>query len=695
MLIKKLIMEDWRQFKGSQEISFSTSEDKPVTLIHAENDGGKSSILNAFCWALHEKLTDSFKNPYELIHRKKWHEAKAGKEVNASVTLIYNHDKIDYTLKKEITIKKNSGNARQEPNNPNLSVINTSLEYTEDDGFTQKITDDEKIKSQIYKKVPLYFRKFLFFDGEEFSHQGRRDDKDLSKIIHEKLDLEAYARGIRHIRDAEKIFHDRIKPDVNIEELRNDWKKLEKELGSVDDESGLRYIQYIAKSNITSLKDTIKETEDQLKDKGDEEVKRLAAEKEELNIAIRTLDSKIKKAAAEVDNIIRTEGYLVFLENLTSKIEPYFENAAKKKEAWIPSKFKQSFIDDIIESKKCICGIDINAEMEQYLSSWREKGGTDLTDTVFNFMKMSFPSFSKTTSDKIRSKLKSLNGEIDNNADEMEEKKATILDIEKKIGNISVEEIKALQNKITKLRKDQGEEEEAYESLTGKVAVIENKEADARIKYITEVEKTKKNDINSKCELVCLDLANRLETLHEEQLLNVRSDIEKTINDYFKNSAISDGKIKLSDDFKPTLVDQNGVDTGFGQGVQQILTIAYISGIISVLKERSKKTQNSEHKNIQYPLVLDSIYGVMDITHSRNTSKQISTAADQAIVLVSSSQYNKGVEEGYEKRIGKQYYLEYYSEACDEDAEKHQYSSKQVQFRKKTTGIEYTLVKEL
>ena len=45
MLIKKIVLTNFRQFYGDQTIHFSTNEDKNVTLIHAENGVGKTALL--------------------------------------------------------------------------------------------------------------------------------------------------------------------------------------------------------------------------------------------------------------------------------------------------------------------------------------------------------------------------------------------------------------------------------------------------------------------------------------------------------------------------------------------------------------------------------------------------------------------------------------------------------------------------
>ena len=54
MLIKRLRTENWRAFPGENIIEFSTDKNKPISIIHAENEFGKTSLLAAMRWCLHE-----------------------------------------------------------------------------------------------------------------------------------------------------------------------------------------------------------------------------------------------------------------------------------------------------------------------------------------------------------------------------------------------------------------------------------------------------------------------------------------------------------------------------------------------------------------------------------------------------------------------------------------------------------------
>lgn len=64
MLLKGIVLENFRQYKGTQMIKFSTDKENNVTVIIGQNTGGKTTLVRAFIWALYGE------NPFvgELIN---------------------------------------------------------------------------------------------------------------------------------------------------------------------------------------------------------------------------------------------------------------------------------------------------------------------------------------------------------------------------------------------------------------------------------------------------------------------------------------------------------------------------------------------------------------------------------------------------------------------------------------------------
>ena len=69
--IKKNCSNDFRCFYDEQVIDFSFDKDKNVTLIHAENGVGKTTLLNALIWCFYGDTTARFEMKEDIVNHFK------------------------------------------------------------------------------------------------------------------------------------------------------------------------------------------------------------------------------------------------------------------------------------------------------------------------------------------------------------------------------------------------------------------------------------------------------------------------------------------------------------------------------------------------------------------------------------------------------------------------------------------------
>ena len=70
LIFERLELEDFRQYHGKHEIDFSTDRDKHLTLVHAENSVGKTTMLNAMKFCFYGE-TPEFDEKKELVVSEK------------------------------------------------------------------------------------------------------------------------------------------------------------------------------------------------------------------------------------------------------------------------------------------------------------------------------------------------------------------------------------------------------------------------------------------------------------------------------------------------------------------------------------------------------------------------------------------------------------------------------------------------
>ena len=94
MILEKITIENFRQFRGKQEIFFSTIPNRNVTLVHAENGFGKTALLNALLWGFygHEGLTEDLPRKEIIIHEGTAARSKNPSGTSAKVTIRFTHD---------------------------------------------------------------------------------------------------------------------------------------------------------------------------------------------------------------------------------------------------------------------------------------------------------------------------------------------------------------------------------------------------------------------------------------------------------------------------------------------------------------------------------------------------------------------------------------------------------------------------
>ena len=114
MILERIVLDNFRQFKGSQDIVLSDVRGRNVTVVHAENGAGKTTILKALLWGLygHDGLRDDFGQPSNIIHEGSTYRCKDPESLAASVTLFFKHGPHEkYILKRRLTFAQQNADS--------------------------------------------------------------------------------------------------------------------------------------------------------------------------------------------------------------------------------------------------------------------------------------------------------------------------------------------------------------------------------------------------------------------------------------------------------------------------------------------------------------------------------------------------------------------------------------------------------
>src|SRR5688500_18070622 len=89
MKLDKLTVNNFRQFFGRQQLSFSKSKEQNATVVHGKNGDGKTSLFTSINWCLYGAGAD---NIGTLINKEAIAQTPKGGSIQASVELSFTHN---------------------------------------------------------------------------------------------------------------------------------------------------------------------------------------------------------------------------------------------------------------------------------------------------------------------------------------------------------------------------------------------------------------------------------------------------------------------------------------------------------------------------------------------------------------------------------------------------------------------------
>lgn len=259
MIIKKLVLHNFRVFRGTHEIDLSPRKEKglskPIVLFGGLNGAGKTSILTAVRFALYGRLAfehlvnnqDYINQLNELIHNG-INNTQRPKEASVSLTFTYNKDgkESEFTVirswerdKKDQLFLQQDGEAL------------TELNYDQCQGFLNELIpsgiadlfffDGEKISAlaedESGKVLQTAVRRLLGLDlvsklrNDLVIYLKRQDAKGLGKNFQEQLiQLSQSKEMFSHQAEQYRFEADHIK--INIETLKADIRTQEAKLSA-------------------------------------------------------------------------------------------------------------------------------------------------------------------------------------------------------------------------------------------------------------------------------------------------------------------------------------------------------------------------------------------------------------------------------------------------------------------------------
>jgi DNA sulfur modification protein DndD len=656
MILERLVIRNFRQFKGEHEIIFSDNREKNVTLIHAENGFGKTTLLNAILWALygHRGLTPDFEGKEQLIHNGLAHSYRnKPSELEAMVHLTFSHDGARYMLSRALNLAEQ----KVDPKKDRMSL------ETLRDGQTFNL---DRPQHRIQAIIPEGISKFLFFNGERIDELGLDKNRgQVTEAIHQMLGLNLLQSTI------EDLNHNNVRGKFR-RELADKTSDEKRDL--IDQQAKQEKNKEKAETKLSTTQGEIQAIDNEIvtieaKLAANKETHELQAKRAQLQRQKAELGARADGVNKRLTKLIAEDGYTLFTTELVAKGKAIMKDLRSKNQ--IPAPVLDTFLQQLLDEGICICerclepGSDEYEAVKKKLSNAPNQDFNNAVSALDHAVGI-LEGVAETTRDNLQEltrerveltkRIRAIEGELD--------------DIHQKVGSKDDEKVKELEesrrakalkrdeltSRCGSLKKEIEITAEAISKLQNQIRKMEDQEEKA-------MQAQRRVDAVEECTRVISELL-QAETEELRPLLN------DEISEHFSKIIDRDYRAELSEDFDLRIrswvgdADDERVeqDVALSTGQRQVKLLVFIASLLALAKRRSEiPTILRGLSGSEYPLVTDAPFGNISVFRA-GISRWVPNLAPQVTILLTPSQYDGDVEKALREtgRVAKRYYLAYH-----------------------------------
>jgi DNA sulfur modification protein DndD len=665
MILERLVLENFRQFKGRQEIVFSDIRERNVTIVHAENGFGKTTLLKALLWVLYGRdgLKDDFEKPDSIVHEGLAHRAKDPNLVAATVELTFKHDNDRYILTRQLSLAQQRLDA---------SKATLTLE-TMRDGQTFAL---EKPQQRIQSIVPDGISGFLFFNGERINYLAEeKNSAQVTEAIHQMLGLKLLRTTIEDLRhqNVRGKLRAELKETTSAEkrELMDRRTDLENEV-EVHEESRTQTL-----SNLKAIASELEMVDAKLA--ANQKAHELQTKRIRLLKERDELGGRRDEITRRLGKLISEDGYTLFTSGLINRGREIV--ARMRSEGKIPARVLNTFLQELLESGNCICKRHLDAgtpEREAVESLLTIAGDQDFNNAVGALDHAI--GLIEGVAGQTQEQLKQLNIERLGLLRDIREHDEDLEEIHQLLGGKDDEEVQQLEDKRKSLQLDRDTQNAALGRLDVQIATT-NEAIDRLEILIRQIEDKEEAAARAQRRVDAVeDCAVILDNILKAETEDLRPLLNSEIDIHFRKIMTKDYWAELTENYtlriRKRIAGSEGdespteIDAALSTGERTVTSLVFIASLVALAKRRSEiPTILKDLAGSAYPVAIDSPFGSLSIFRD-GVARNIPELAPQVLLLVSPEQYNGQVERALNEtgRVGKRYYLAYHGPAIPERA---------------------------
>ncbi len=663
MKLERLVLENFRQFKGCHELVFSDLDDRNVTLVHAENGFGKTTLLKALLWALYGRKgllgfgdqDQDFEKPDSIVHEGLALSAVDPSQLLAKVDLTFSHEGGRYTLSRQLSLARQ----RLDPNQTALSLAVVR------DGQTYDLPTPQP---HIQAIVPDGISKLLFFNGERINYlAAERNSGQVTDAIHQMLGLSLLRRSIDDLRH--QSVRGRLRTELR--DCASDEKSalIERQQQLEQEIAQHREQRATIDTNLKAIAEEIAAIDNKLA--ANREAAALQQRRQSLKQQRDVLSSRHDAVQQQLSKLISEDGYTLFTDDLVERGEAVV--ARLRQERKIPARVLNTFLEELLERGDCIChrplapGSRERGEVEKLLTAAGDQAFNNAVgalDHAIGHIKGVAARTSETRR-RLNADRLELKRQIENCDQETEE-------IRRKLGGKHDDEVQQLEQQRKGLELKENDLHRQDERIK---TAIETAEAELKSlgDQISQIEDQEEAAARAQRRLNAVDeCAALLERILAAETQGLRPLLNKEIDSHFRRIMTKDYWAELTEDYtlriRKKVAPSNPdaayeiTDVALSTGERTVTSLVFIASLVALARKRSEiRTILKGLSGATYPVAIDSPFGSLSIFRE-GVARNIPELAPQVLLLVSPEQYNGAVERALNEsgRVGKRYYLAYH-----------------------------------
>lgn len=650
MKIEHMRLENFRQFKGKQEIAFSTDARKNVTVVMGDNGAGKTTLAQAFLWCLYGKT--SFKYP-EVINREVREFDLHQRGCKVMVEILLSHQGSHYNI---VRRKYYFADGK----------INEQFEVrTQNENGDWKTLNEIASRAKVKDLLPYELSSFFFFDGERIERMSeelleQKRSKAFKEAVQGLVGMRPIYEAIEHlgVRGRKSTVIGKINAEISedagatIQDFDEEIEKLDGDIARDQaayeqaDEERARFERAIGEVN-----KELQEMQTGIKNRREYETFQHQAD---------VFEKRIREEQAKLFHKFAKESGAFFLQPLLQEALEELKGADQL-EKGIPH-VQADTIHCLLERGRCICGAPLSHDKEK-IRCLQELLKAVPPNSIGQMIGMF---------------AREARAHAERGKDFFEEIRQMVIDIrnDEQERNHAHDEMRLLEgelsdtSKVKKLQQRRSEAEmhsrackshaaKAY-SLKQEHIMRKNMLETKRMNFLAQ---NKRNLKNLRYLHYAEKVARQLRDAYAQKETETRERLEETINHIFET--IYDGGIELSvsSDYlihthvTDTLVQTKKDDLEQNTAQSYAIIFAFISGIIELAKEPD--AWDEEHRSISresYPLVMDAPLSSFDKSRIGRICKELPEIAEQVIIIIKDTD-GETAEQYLNDRIGEKWKL--------------------------------------